>query len=94
MLLLSVFITLSGCGGGGGGTGDTVTPEVNTTETNTSILPLVIIRIEFNDYQFSSPASVWNQKIFGKSEGQLNDYFNEISYGKFQFETAKETDGV
>jgi len=97
VLLSTVIITLFGCGGGGGDSvGETVTPEVevNTTESNASILPLVIIRIEFNDYQFSNPASVWNEKIYGKSEGQLNDYFNEISYGKFQFQAANETDGV
>lgn len=90
LLLLTVLITLSGCGGGGGGTsGGTVTPDQNVT-----VRPLIIIRIEFNDYQFRSSATVWSQKIFGSSEGQLNHYFNEISYGKFQFQAANETDGV
>lgn len=64
--------------------------DVNEAE----VLPLIIIRIEFNDYQFSSPTSVWTQKIFGTNEGELNHYFNEISYGKFQFQSAIEMDGV
>lgn len=90
LLLVSVII-LSGCGGGGGSAGGgTVTPDVN----NTNSQPLVIIRIEFNDYQFTSSEATWNQKIFGTSEGKLNHYFNEISYGKFQFQEANETDGV
>lgn len=57
-------------------------------------LPLLVVRIEFNDYQFHSDASTWSTKIFGTSEGQLNHYYNEISYGKFQFEKAKETQGT
>ena len=90
-LLFIVLMTLSGCGGGGGGgsIGGTETPDLNAT-----IRPLVIIRIEFNDYNFTSDASVWAEKIFGTSEGQLNHYFNEISYGKFQFKAANETDGI
>ncbi|MCO4844968.1 MAG: M6 family metalloprotease domain-containing protein [Sulfurovum sp.] len=89
-LLVSV-ITLTGCGGGGGSAGGgTVIQDVN----DTSPRPLVIIRIEFNDYPFTSPASTWSQKIFGTNEGQLNDYYNEISYGKFHFQKANETDGT
>jgi len=56
--------------------------------------PLLIIRIEFNDFAFSNSASVWHSKIFGSSSGELNDYYNEISYGKFQFTEASETEGT
>lgn len=56
-------------------------------------MPLIIIRIEFNDYQFSTSAANWSNKIFGTQEYQLNHYFNEISYGHFQFKKAVETDG-
>ncbi|MDQ1326638.1 MAG: hypothetical protein QG564_1763, partial [Campylobacterota bacterium] len=59
----------------------------------TRTMPLVIIRIEFNDYEFKSSASEWSQKIFGSNEGELNDYYHEISYGKFEFQAALETDG-
>ena len=62
------------------------------TITGSKELPLVIIRIEFNDYTFNSDAAVWNSKIFGNSEGELNHYFNEVSYGKFQFSKANETE--
>ena len=54
---------------------------------------LLIIRIEFNDYQFEHDAQQWSQKIFGTQEGELNHYYNEISYGTFRFEKAVEHDG-
>jgi len=57
-------------------------------------MPLAIIRIEFNDYQFRDDASAWHNKIFGTTEGDLNHYYNEISYGHFQFKEAIETDGT
>ena len=60
----------------------------------TNKLPLVIIQIEFNDYQLHSNSSVWSKKIFGTDEGELNHYYNEISYGRLQFEKAKESQGV
>ena len=56
-------------------------------------VPLVLIRIEFNDYQFESSATVWAEKVFGSNDGQLNHYFNEVSYGSFQINPIPETDG-
>jgi M6 family metalloprotease-like protein len=64
------------------------------TITGSKELPLVIIRVEFNDYTFNSDETVWNSKIFGNNEGALNHYYNEISYGKFQFSKAHETQGT
>ncbi len=55
---------------------------------------LLIVRIEFNDYQFDNDAVHWSQKIFGNQEGELNDYYDEISYGTFRFEPAVESDGA
>lgn len=74
--------------------GATDSDEMNVNVTEAERLPLIIIRIEFNDYQFSSPSSIWSQKIFGTNDGQVNHYYNEISYGKFQFQMANETDGI
>lgn len=77
-----------------------VTDNEHATTTDTVLidasnkLPLVIIRIEFNDYKFHSAASVWSDKIFGTDEGELNHYFNEISYGNLQFKKAIESDGT
>ena len=57
-------------------------------------LPLLIVRIEFDDYSFRSSENTWHSKIFGSSEGELNHYYNEISYGKFGFVEANETEGT
>ncbi|CAA6800912.1 MAG: Unknown protein [uncultured Sulfurovum sp.] len=65
-----------------------------TQEVTTVQLPLLIIRIEFNDYSFENSANTWHNKIFGTSDKELNDYINEISYGKFQFVPANEIDDV
>ena len=56
--------------------------------------PLLIIRIEFNDYQFRSSVSVWSEKIFGYNNAQLNSYYNEVSYGSFVFDKVQETEGT
>ncbi len=70
-------------------------PDKNETKpTLDGGLPLIIIRIEFDDYQFRSSEAVWHDKIFGKEHGELNHYYNEISYGKFNFKEANESDGI
>jgi len=55
---------------------------------------LLVIRIEFNDYKFRSSEDVWSKKIFGFEDHELNDYFKEISYGRFLFKEANETYNV
>ena len=74
-----------------------VTRTVNVIEVPsivTTYMPLLIVRIEFLDYTFTSNATTWHNKIYGNIEGQLNHYMNEISYGKFQFIPANETDDI
>ncbi|SFV86893.1 Fibronectin type III domain protein [hydrothermal vent metagenome] len=56
--------------------------------------PLLVIRIEFKDITFTNPENIWEQKIFGDNDGQLNHYFNEISQGRYRFIRAKETQGT
>jgi len=60
-------------------------------------LPLVIIRVEFNDFQFASDATTWSNKVFSGA-GSVNDYYAQNSYNQFQFVKAKESyeqeDGV
>ena len=67
---------------------------IMNTQAPTIHLPLVIIRIEFNDVSFTSPANIWHNKIYGTSQSQLNHYMNEVSYDKFQYVPASETDGT
>jgi M6 family metalloprotease-like protein len=76
------------------GDADSDTMTVTATETTVREQALIIIRVEFDDYQFKSSPLTWSSKIFGNSESQLNHYMNEISYGSFKFSEATETDGV
>ena len=57
-------------------------------------LKLLVIRINFSDYTFQSSAGIWSAKFFGSSAGQLNHYLSEISYNKFTFDPAEETEGT
>jgi len=54
-------------------------------------LPLVAIRMEFNDYQMESDATTWHNKLFGIQEGQVNHYYNEVSQQDFQLIPAVES---
>ncbi|MCP4295357.1 MAG: M6 family metalloprotease domain-containing protein [Proteobacteria bacterium] len=60
---------------------------------SSSDIPLLVIMVEFTDATFDSCTEVWQQKIFGSQDGQLNHYFDEISSEKFHFVAASETDG-
>ncbi len=60
----------------------------------TRVQRLIIIRIEFNDYQFRNGEDVWSKKIFGYDDNELNSYPNEISYGAFKFKEANESYGT
>ena len=59
----------------------------STTETD-----LIIIRINWNDYQFQSNAQTWSNKIFGNCDGQQNNFWYKNSHGKSAYRAAKETD--
>ena len=71
-----------------------------------STVPLLIVRIQFegdpfddsfsgNPYEYNSfysDACTWAKKIFyNAEEGQLNHYFNAVSYNNFHLEPASET---
>jgi len=57
-------------------------------------VPLVVVRMEWNNGTFNSNAATWAAKIFGTSEGQLNHYMSEISGGRFQFTAVTENNGT
>ena len=55
-------------------------PVVVTTNNN-----MMIVRVAFNNESFIEGEARWQQKIFGKEQGELNHYYSEISGGQFQF---------
>ena len=62
--------------------------------SSTSQIDLIIIRINWNDYQFQSNAYTWHKKIFGRCSGQMNEFWYENSLGKSLFRAAKEFDAT
>jgi M6 family metalloprotease-like protein len=57
-------------------------------------IPLLVVRMQWNDVTFTSNEATWATKIFGTSDTQLNHYMAEISGGRFQFTAAAETNGT
>jgi len=54
-------------------------------------IPLLVVRMEWNDVTFINNEATWASHIFGNSDGNLNHYMSEISGGRFQFTEADET---
>jgi len=83
-------------------------PAVPSTVSSGGLkLNLVIIQITFEgstnqtsygdpfaQQSFKSGTSCWANKIFGTGSGQLNEYWQEVSYGKFMVYPAEETRGT
>ena len=87
-------LTLTVTDNDGATASDSMKVTAEETPSEVKEQALIIIRVEFNDYQFQSSPLTWSSKIFGNNESQLNHYMNEISYGSFKFTEATETDGV
>jgi len=71
-----------------------INTNVATVSHNKSSIPMLGILISYNDISISSSATVWSSKVFGKSEGELNHYYQEASNSQFEFTKALENDGV
>jgi len=67
--------------------------RINIQDIAETTVPLLVVRVQYTNYKFNSSESVWSMKVFGTRHGELNDYYNEISYGKFRFTKAKENYG-
>ena len=83
-------------------------PSVPSTVSSGGLkINLIIIQITFEGsinqesygdpfvhQSFKSEASCWANKIFGSNSGQLNEFWQEVSYGKFMVYPAEETHGT
>jgi len=61
--------------------------------TASTKVPLLLVRVQYADATFQSSETTWADKMFGTSDGQMNDYLNETTYGKYQFTPVAETSG-
>lgn len=101
MVKLIIFIMLSfifaGCSGGG---------SSSSTETPTEILPdipppvgkssipMLGILISYDNVSINSSQTAWSNKLFGKNDHELNNYYIEASHQNFEFAKATENDGI
>ena len=64
-----------------------------STLTASTKVPLLMVRVQYNNACFSSDETTWANKMFGTSDGQMNHYLAETTYSKYQFTPASETSG-
>jgi len=65
----------------------------NSTLTASTKVPLLMVRVQYNNACFSSDETTWANKMFGTSDGQMNHYLAETTYSKYQFTPVSETSG-
>ena len=66
--------------------------SVRSLNASTQV-PLLVVRVQYSNATFQSSASTWSKKIFSASDGNLNHYLNETTYGKYQFSPVNESNG-
>ena len=68
------------------------------TSTQLQSRAMLVIRLEFADQVFVSDETVWQSKLFGVANGELNNYYHEISENQFEFhpviDEANVTNGI
>ena len=71
----------------------TVTCASSRSLTASTKVPLLLVRVQYADATFQSSETTWADKMFGTSDGQMNHYLDETTYGKYQFTPVAETSG-
>ncbi len=64
----------------------TCTPSGTLTASNK--VPLLMVRVQYNNACLNSDETTWANKIFGTSEGQMNHYLAETTHNNYQFSPA------
>lgn len=64
------------------------------SSTTQSSIPMLVVLLSFNDIAISSDDALWSEKIFGTSEGELNNYYMQASANHFKFLRATENSGT
>jgi len=65
----------------------------SVTLTASNKVPLLMVRVQYNNACFNSDETTWGNKLFGTSEGQMNHYLAETTYNNYQFSPASESSG-
>ena len=64
-----------------------------STLTATTKVPLLMVRVQYDNACFKSDETTWANKMFGTNEGQMNHFMAETTYSKYQFTPAAESSG-
>lgn len=67
--------------------------DLSSTLTASTKVPLLMVRVQYNNASFNSDETTWAKKMFGTNEGQMNHYMAETTYSKFQFSPVSESSG-
>jgi len=99
LTILIASLIFLGCSSDSDSTSQTQTPDVEcTTElssmANKNSRPMLVVLVNYNDINITSTESVWQNKIFGTNEGELNHYYGEISNGLFEFTPLTDLNGT
>lgn len=70
------------------------TGALSLASTALADVPLLVVIVDYSDNKIQSPDSTWQNKIFGSTEGTMNDYYREVSNGRFKYLPATETQGT
>ncbi len=65
-----------------------------TTVSSATDRPMLVVLLSYKNVQISSDLTTWASKIFGKRQGELNNYYREISQNQFEFSEATECNGI
>jgi len=93
LLLLPIMFLLSCNKKKSVSSSSTVTCASSRTLSASTKVPLLVVRVQYANATFQSSETIWADKIFGTSDGQLNHYLDETTYSKYQFTPVSETSG-
>ena len=66
----------------------------NASITSSTSNPMLVILINYANQQISSSTDTWAKKIYSKTQGNLNNYYQEVSNSQFEFSEATECNGL
>ena len=76
------------------GTNTTLTASSFVSGVTPTRVPLLVVRVQYSNVTFQSNEATWANKIFGTGNGQLNEFLDETTYGKYQFNPVNESSGT
>ena len=69
----------------------TATQDLAQAPDVTTPMPMLLILLEYDNQEIRSSQTTWAQKVFGDNQGELNNYYKEISHDRFYFTPVNES---